>query len=144
TGVNNTDSIPVSQIQKWNEEPFMDYLGKTDNVKPFIENAHCIILPSFYREGTPRSILEGLAIGRPIITTDMPGCRTTVINGENGYLVPPNEINILSEKMQEIMNQNFELLQKMGKRSRQLAEEQFDENIVINKYLDDIRNLLIK
>lgn len=143
TGTNNSDAIPESQIQQWVKEPFIEYLGKTDDIRPFIEKSHCIILPSFYREGTPKSILEGLAMGRPIITTDMPGCRTTVIHGENGYLVPPEDIDSLEEKMKKIMRLDYFKLQQMGLKSRQLAEEKFDEKIVINKYLEEIKRIML-
>jgi glycosyltransferase involved in cell wall biosynthesis len=111
----------------------------TDDVRPFVEKSHCIILPSFYREGTPRSILEGLAMGRPIITTDMPGCRTTVIDGENGYIVPSQDVDSLEEKMKQIMKLDYSDLTRMGVRSRQLAEDKFDEKIVIQKYIEAIK-----
>lgn len=141
-GVNNSDAIPIAQIQNWEKDPFIEYIGKTDNIKPFIEKAHCIILPSFYREGTPRSILEGLAMGRPIITTNMPGCKTTVIEGVNGYLVPPRDVESLVIKMNLLMSLNFCKLQEMGLKSRQLAEEKFDEKIVIQKYIKEIKRLI--
>jgi glycosyltransferase involved in cell wall biosynthesis len=138
-GINNSDAIPASHIQQWVKEPFIEYLGMTDDVRPFVEKSHCIILPSFYREGTPRSILEGLAMGRPIITTDMPGCRTTVIDGENGYIVPSQDVDSLEEKMKQIMKLDYSDLTRMGVRSRQLAEDKFDEKIVIQKYIEAIK-----
>ena len=141
TGINNSDAIPESQIQQWIKEPFIEYLGMTDDIRPFVEKSHCIILPSFYREGTPRSILEGLAMGRPIITTDMPGCRTTVIDGVNGYLVTPRDINSLENKMKQLMNLDRDKLEQMGLKSRQLAEDRFDEKIVIEKYMVAIDGL---
>ena len=143
-GVNNADAIPSTLIKKWSEETFFEYIGKTDDVVPFIEEAHCIILPSYYREGTPKSLLEGLAIGRPIITTDMPGCKNTVIESDNGYLVPPKDINTLAKKMERVMTLNYKQLQRMGLRSRKLAEEKFDEAIVVERYLEEIENVVKK
>jgi len=85
-GVDNEDAIDEQTIEEWGRHPRIEYLGRTDDVVPRIAESHCVVLPSYYREGTPRSILEGLAVGRPVITTDMPGCRNTVRHGERGDL----------------------------------------------------------
>lgn len=83
------------------------------------------VLPSYYREGVPRSTQEALAMGRPVITTDAPGCRDTVVDGENGYLVPVRNVDALSARMIRFIEQPG-LIESMGRRSRQLAEERFD------------------
>lgn len=139
---NNDDGVSVSQITNWNKKSFFEYIGKKDNVFDMIKVSHCVILPSYYREGTPRSLLEGLAVGRPVITTDMPGCKTTVIDDYNGYLIKPNDVNDLTEKMIKMLNLSNEELNTLCENSRQLAEKKFNEKIVINKYLKAIKNLL--
>lgn len=142
SNVNSQDSISNHDIESWNSEIFFNYIGKTDNVYEYIKNSHCIILPSFYREGTPKSILEGLASGRPIITTNMPGCKTTVKDGYNGYLVNPRDLNDLFVKMKAIMDLSIFELKLFGMNSRSLAEKVFDEKTVINKYLNAIEELV--
>jgi glycosyltransferase involved in cell wall biosynthesis len=141
-GINNSDAISKEDLGKWSSEPFVQYLGGTDNVLPFIQNSDCVVLPSYYREGTPRGILESLSVGRPIITTDMPGCRNTVIQGENGFIVKPRDIQDLADKMKMFLNLSQSERLDFGKRSRLLAEEIFDEKIVLDKYMDEINRVL--
>lgn len=88
----------ISQVQldDWIAEGVIDYLGSTQDVLPFLQEAHCVVLPSYYREGTPRSLLEAGAVGRPIITTDMPGCRNVVVEPESGFLVAPRDADQLA------------------------------------------------
>lgn len=141
-GVNSSDAIPFTEIQDWNKSNFFKYVGETHDVFSYIKKAHCLVLPSFYREGTPKSILEALAVGRPIITTDMPGCRTTVVNGQNGILIPPQDLNKLVESMKTMVDSTFESLENMGNKSRELAERKFDEKFVINEYQMIINKVL--
>ena len=141
SNVNNQDAIPNDMIEKWNKENFFNYIGKTDNVYDVIKKSHCVVLPSYYREGTPRSVLEGLSTGRPIITTKMPGCKTTVKDGYNGYLINPKDTDDLAEKMLTLINMSILQLKEFGNNSRKMAEEKFDEHIVINKYLKTIKEL---
>lgn len=134
----NKDAISIDQINQWCSYPFFNYIGFTDDIKSAIDKSHCVILPSFYQEGTPKSLLEALSIGRPIITTDMPGCRDTVSN-LNGFLVKPNDIDSLFDSMKKILNLTFDDLIIMGENSRQLAINKFDDKIVINEYLKNIK-----
>ena len=90
-------AVDQGQLDKWISEGIVEYLGTKEDVAPVLEAAHCIVLPSFYHEGTPRSLLEAGAVGRPIITTDMPGCRDVVVDGKTGYLVAPNDVEQLAE-----------------------------------------------
>jgi len=92
------------------------------------------VLPSYYREGLPRSTQEAMAIGRPVITTDVPGCRDTVIEGVNGYLVPPRNPAALAAAMQRFVS-NPALVATMGAQSRRLAEERFDVHKVNQKIM---------
>ncbi|WP_319481190.1 glycosyltransferase family 4 protein [uncultured Draconibacterium sp.] len=133
-GVNNPMAISSSEMKDLVKNEFVEYLGKTDNVKVVIQDATFVVLPSYYREGTPKSLLEALAIGRPIITTDMPGCKETVINGVNGLLCKPKSAIDLSVKMETFLKLDSKQRLEMGRQSRKLAESKFDEQIIIGEY----------
>lgn len=122
----NPTAISETQIKAWHNSGVIEYLGETKDVRPFLADTSVYVLPS-YREGTPRTVLEAMAMGRPIITTDAPGCRETVIEGENGFLVPIKDEQALAKVMERFI-QEPELIGKMGKRSREIAEEKFDVN----------------
>jgi len=109
------------------------YPGQVVNVNEWLSNSHVFVLPS-YREGVPRSTQEAMAVGLPIITTDVPGCRETVVDGKNGFLVPAFDVDILSEKMIWFI-QNPERIESMGFASRCIAEEKFDVHKVNAKML---------
>ncbi len=121
------DESPDSITQKELEQikaSGVRFLGKLEDVRPAIAGASVYVLPS-YREGTPRSVLEAMAMGRAIITTDAPGCRETVIHGENGYLVPPRDTSALCTAMINLI-ENPQLIAPMGQRSREIAERKYD------------------
>ncbi len=143
TGVNNPTAIPKQVFDEYCNKEFVTYLGKTDNVLPYIQDASAVVLPSYYREGTPRSLLESLAVGRPIITTNMPGCKETITHGVNGFICKPESTNDLAIQLEKFikLDPNAKLL--MGEESRKLAETKFDEKIVISKYLEEINKILI-
>jgi glycosyltransferase involved in cell wall biosynthesis len=103
----------------------IEYCGTTDDVRPYIRDADVFVLPSYYGEGTPRSSLEAMAMGKPIVTTDSPGCRETVVQGRNGYLVPIRDPIALANAMRELIG-NRERIQSMGLRSRGIAEDLYD------------------
>ena len=141
--IDNSDAVPKSVIEKFSDCPSIVFAGHVDDILPYLRDSHCVVLPSYYREGVPRSLLEALAIGRPIITTDMPGCRET-LNGHNGLVVPPRDVHSLYEAMTELMNLTPVELHTMGTASRRHAEERFDENIVINAYLQRVAALNVE
>lgn len=120
----NPDAIKQHELDAWVQEGTVNYLGKLSDVRPAIANCSVYVLPS-YREGTPRTVLEAMSMGRAIITTDAPGCKETVINNDNGFLVPVKSVDALVAAMKQFIN-NPELAQKMGKRSRDIAEEKYD------------------
>lgn len=120
----NPDAISQSELDSWITDGTLNFLGKLDDVRPAIAGSTVYVLPS-YREGTPRTVLEAMAMGRPIITTDAPGCRETVIEGDNGFLVPVKSVDALVEAMQRFID-NPDLAAKMGQRSRQIAEDKYD------------------
>lgn len=129
----NPDSISIEEIKVWQKEKVIEYLGRLEDVRPAIKNCSVYVLPS-YREGTPRTVLEAMSMGRAIITTDAPGCRETVIDNENGFLVPVKSIQPLVAAMTKLI-ENPELIKKMGQRSREIAEEKYDVNKVNDSML---------
>lgn len=121
----NPRSIPAGQLRAWQEEGFITYLGETRDVRPYLAQCTAFVLPSYYREGLPRTILEAMAIGRAIVTTDTPGCRETVFADENGFLVSPRDPVSLAEAMLRLAREEG-LAQRLGVASRRLAEERFE------------------
>jgi len=117
------------------------YLGACDDVRPEIAAADCIVLPS-YREGTPRSLLEAAAMGRPIVATDVAGCREVVDHGVNGYLCKVRDAPDLAQKMSSLLSLTYQQRKSMGQRGREKIERQFDEQIVIGRYLSAIEECL--
>ena len=111
----------------------IEYLGTTTDVRPYLDDADVFVLPSFYREGTPRSALEAMAMAMPIITTDSPGCRETVIHDRNGYLVPVRDPQGLADAMRNLVG-NHKRIREMGQRSRELAIDRYDVEKV-NRHL---------
>jgi glycosyltransferase involved in cell wall biosynthesis len=120
----NPNSISQHELNDWVKEGVVQFHGYLDDVRPTIANTNIFVLPS-YREGTPRSVLEAMAMGRPIITTDTPGCRETVVDGDNGFLVPIRSVDALVAAMQHFIAKP-NLISSMGKRSRQIAEQKYD------------------
>lgn len=118
------DAIRESELEKWIADGSIEYLGRLTDVRPAIADCSVYVLPS-YREGTPRTVLEAMAMGRAIITTDAPGCRETVVDKENGFLVPVKSVEALEEAMVSFVMRP-ELACEMGARSRAVAEERYD------------------
>ncbi|WP_201507884.1 glycosyltransferase family 4 protein [Psychrobacter proteolyticus] len=132
----NPDAIEQQELDSWVNERLFTFWGKLSDVKPAIAASSVYVLPS-YREGTPRTVLEAMAMGRPIITTDAPGCRETVINSYNGYLVPVKEVDELAAAMERFIV-SPELISQMGKASRQLVEKKFDVHAVNRTMLNEM------
>ncbi|QWE00797.1 glycosyltransferase family 4 protein [Polynucleobacter sp. JS-Mosq-20-D10] len=137
----NSSSVPKSKIDEWVSDGLVTYLGVTDNVREEIAKAHCVVLPSYYREGTPRALLEGAAMGRPIIAADSIGCRDVVDDGVNGYLCRPKDAYDLANKISTIASMEHYIREQMGLLSRKKVRDEFDEETVINAYLDSIRSV---
>ncbi|MDR5899548.1 glycosyltransferase family 4 protein [Halomonas vilamensis] len=121
----NPDSVTQEELNGWVEEGVVEHWGWLTDVRPAIADCSVYVLPSYYREGTPRSILEAMAMGRAVITTDAPGCRETVLEGDNGYLVPVKDVDALVEAMQHFINRPA-LVKTMGRRSHEIAENRYD------------------
>jgi len=120
----NPDAIGQHELDEWVNSGTLEFLGKLADVRPAIASSNVYVLPS-YREGTPRTVLEAMAMGRPVITTDAPGCRETVVDGDNGFLVPVQSVDELVSAMIRFIEEP-ELAAHMGQRSRQIAEEKYD------------------
>jgi len=128
------DGISISEVNIWQKAGHIEYLGSTNDVRPYINNCSVFVLPS-YHEGMPRTVLEAMAVGRPILTTNVPGCKETVVDGENGFLVPAENVEALVDCMERfILNPN--LIKTMGRRSREIAEEKYDVHKVNQSILE--------
>ncbi len=125
-------------------EGVVELAGSVNDVRPLVANADCVVLPSYYREGTPRSLLEAAAMGKPLIAADSIGTREPVRDGVNGYLCRPRDPEDLAAKMLAMAALSEQARSAMGAASRRLAEERFDERIVITKYMEIIDRLVGK
>jgi glycosyltransferase involved in cell wall biosynthesis len=130
--------VTQDQLQTWIDEGLFTYLGTTSDVRSYIGSADCVVLPS-YREGTPRTLLEAMSMGKPLIATNVAGCRETIVEGVNGFLCEVKNPTDLADKMQAMFALPQENRQEMGRQSRQLAVSKFDQAIVVQKYLQAIR-----
>ena len=128
------DGISLTEVKQWESEGIVEYCGATEDVRPFIADSHIFVLPS-YHEGMPRTVLEVMSMGRPILTTDVPGCRETVISCENGFLVPKANTEALAERMTWFI-EHRDQWQRMGLCSRKMAEDRFDVHKVNNALLE--------
>lgn len=133
----NPAAISKQQIQSWEKEGVITYFGVTNDIAVHISDATCIVLPS-YREGTPRALLEAAAMGRPIVTTNAIGCRDVVEDGVTGLLCNVQDVHDLSAKMMRIAAMPRNELASMGQRGRIKVEKEFDEKIVIERYLNEL------
>lgn len=133
---NNPSAIKYKEVKSWSKEGVIEYLGKKSDVREELEKTSVFVLPS-YREGTPRSVLEAMAVGRPIITTDVPGCRETVVDGENGFLVPLKNPQKLAEAMIYFIENPLKIA-TMGAKSREIVESKYDVNEVNKSILKEL------
>lgn len=121
----NPAAIAKAEVDDWVNEGVVEYLGHVKSAHPVLARCRYYVLPS-YREGTPRSVLEAMSIGRPIITTDVPGCRETVVHGHNGLLVPPRSSAALAEAMIEMIRSSNDAMLAMGNASKEIVRARFD------------------
>jgi glycosyltransferase involved in cell wall biosynthesis len=120
----NPAGLSADVLERWRAEGAIEYLGEAADVRPHLRACTVYVLPS-YREGMPRTVLEAMAVGRAIVTTDAPGCRETVVEGENGFLVPPRDVGALADAMRRFIVEPG-LAIAMGQRSRAIALQRFD------------------
>jgi len=136
----NPNAIRIDQIREWQAQGLVRYLDRTDDVRPYLAQADCVVLPS-YREGVPHSLLEAAASARPIIATDVVGCKDIVDDNCNGFLCRVKSGADLAEKMIRMAKLTPEQRNLMGATGRAKVVREFDEDIVINKYLAAIRQI---
>ena len=137
----NPSAVPEEFIYKYHKEGVIEYLGFSNDVRPYICKSDVVVLPS-YREGLPRVLLEAMAMGKPIITTNAPGCRDVVIDNYNGYIVEVKNAKSLINAMEKCLLMDREKLRTMGNNGKKLVQERFSDNIIINKYLKLIEKIL--
>lgn len=133
----NPTGYSAEDIAGWQDEGLITLLPETRDVRPCLASAHVFVLPSFYREGLPRTILEALSTGRPVVTTDMPGCRESIRPGENGFLVPPRDAEALADAMTRFLDQP-DLLESMGAAARRSAVDIYDVDRVNRQLLTEM------
>lgn len=131
--VANPSAISRDEMAEWVAEGVVDYLGTTNDVRPLLAQADCVVLPS-YREGTPRTLLEAAAMGRPLIATNVPGCREVVTDGENGYLCAARSADSLALAMSRLAGLTPEAWHVLAEGSRRKVARQFDERLVFAAY----------
>ncbi len=139
----NPQAIDRRQVIKWQKEGIIEFIGATDNVKEFISLADCVVLPS-YREGMSMILMEAGAMKKPIIASDVPGCRELVMDEKSGYLCRPRDHVDLLKKMQKMYETDLDERKRMGERARAHIVENFDEKITISIYLEKMRSILFE
>ncbi len=137
----NPTAITPEQMQSWQEEGIVEYLGRSDDVAGFMARADCIVLPS-YREGMSKVLLESASMARPIVTTDVPGCREIVDDGETGYLCKVRDADSLAEAMEKMLGLSDEARETMGQKGREKILAEFSEDFVIKKYKEVISEIV--
>ncbi|CAH2773423.1 MAG: Lipid carrier : UDP-N-acetylgalactosaminyltransferase (EC / Alpha-1,3-N-acetylgalactosamine transferase PglA (EC; Putative glycosyltransferase [uncultured Caballeronia sp.] len=137
-GVDNPSAITLDEVQAWQREGVIDYLGEAHDVRAFIGNADCVVLPS-YREGVPRTLMEASAMGRPIVATDVPGCREVVENGVTGLLCEVKSADSLAQQLERLLLSSHMARAEMGVAGRAKVAREFDENAIIEDYKGTIR-----
>lgn len=136
-GSENRSAIKQNKLEEWKKEKVIEYLGETDDTLFFLNRATCIVLPS-YREGTSRALLEAAAVGRPLIAADVPGCREIVDDLRSGYLCKVRDYLDLADKIEKMIMLPHESRLIMGMNSRLKVEKEYDENIVLNLFINEI------
>ena len=136
-GVDNPSAIAQADIDGWTREGVIEYLGEAHDVRPVIANADCVVLPS-YREGVPRTLMEASAMGRPIVATDVPGCREVVQDGVTGLLCEVKNAQSLAAKLAQIVEMDASARREMGLRGREKVAAEFDEALVIERYRETL------
>ena len=137
----NPNGITKEMLESRCDGEYIQWLGHRKDVLELLKQSHIMAFPSWYREGLPKSVIEAEAIGRPVVTTDSVGCRDTVIDGKNGYMIPIKNSDVLAMALKKLID-NPELRQQMGKNAREFAVSKFDIKDVVKVHLDVYNNLI--
>lgn len=141
-GYNNKTAVSKEELEGWLKLPQVEYLGMVDNMKEVFEKVDIMVLPS-YREGLSKSLVEACAMSLPIVTTNVPGCRDVVQDGYNGFLCELKNSVDLAKKISDILKLSENKRLEMGQNARRIATEKFDEKLVIDLYLQKIKELIV-
>ncbi len=139
----NPNGITKEMLESRCDGEYIQWLGHRKDVLELLKQSHIMAFPSWYREGLPKSVIEAEAIGRPVVTTDSVGCRDTVIDGKNGYMIPIKDSDALAAALKKLID-NPELRQTMGKNAREFAVSRFDIKVVVKVHLDVYKNIMEK
>ena len=126
------------KVEEYVKEDVVKYEGFQSDVRKYMIESNCLILPSHFGEGMANVLLEAAATGRPIIASNIAGCKETINDGENGYIVEAKSVDDLVEKIEKFLNLSYEQQREMGLKGRRKMEKEFDRNIVVNAYLEEI------
>ena len=133
--------IDAQEVENWVHRGLVEYMGVAKDIRPYLEQVSCCVLPSYFREGVPRSLMEAASMERVIITTNSVGCREVVRDGVNGIMCNPNDLDSLIAAMRQILEMPVEKIVAMGKAGRELVLATFDERIIVNEYLQVLSSL---
>lgn len=137
----NPASVPRAQLAAWDDEGIVEWHGFVQDMPALLASSHIVCLPSYYGEGVPKSLIEGAAAGRPLVSTDMPGCRAIARDGENAILVPPQDARALADTLQRLI-EDPALRQRLGTRGREIAKGEFAQAKVVKDTLALYRELM--
>ncbi|MCK5348607.1 MAG: glycosyltransferase family 4 protein [Desulfobacula sp.] len=137
----NPRAISKNILQSWHDKGVVEWWGYQENMVKIISACHIIALPTTYGEGVPKILIEAAASGRPVVATDVPGCREIVKDGQNGFLVQPHDIESLAEALEKLVKDS-DLRSRMGRRGREIVKSDFSEEIVVEKTLKLYSKLL--
>jgi glycosyltransferase involved in cell wall biosynthesis len=137
----NPATVDLATLERWHEEGVVEYQGFQSDMHRVYQQSHIVTLPTMYGEGVPTTLLEGAACGRPLVASDVPGCRHVVIDGCNGYLVPPNDPQTLAEALERLARDKA-LRDKMGAAARKLILEKFTQSRINAATLDVYRHII--
>jgi glycosyltransferase involved in cell wall biosynthesis len=143
TDPDNPAGVSEEQLSQWEDQGIIEWWGYQENMPEVFGRSHVVCLPSAYREGVPKVLIEAASCGRPIVTTDMPGCREIVQDEENGYLVPPRDGNALAQAVRQLV-EDPELRKKMGRRGRERVEAEFSVEHVVQSTVKVYKQILNK
>jgi len=132
--------VPADEMQKWVDGGYFENLGETTDIRPYINESHIVVLLSLFGEGLPRALMEAMATGRAIMATDVPGNRETIVDGQNGFLLQPNDVNGFVAAVRHAVGHR-DALEKMGAAGRQLAVERFDVGAINRKIIAELEQL---
>ena len=138
----NAASVPETQLRAWHEEGVIEWRGFQKDIRPALHEATLFCLPSHYREGLPKVVLEAMAMGRPVITTDAIGCREAVRDGDNGLLIPPRDPLALTTAIHELLADPL-TRKRMGRRGRERTEQEFATPLVVSETLNLYRRFAL-